>query len=83
MTVAEAPRWRNTKSPAESAVPHATEDQLHMESRIGADVRASLERLGYRLNVLGRWDPSSSEVMIQGDSGLDALLDAADTRRDG
>lgn len=86
MTVAEAveaPRWRNTQSPTESAVPHVTEDLLHMESRLGADVRAGLERRGHHLNVLGPWDASGSEVMIQVDSESDALMGAADPRRDG
>ena len=86
MTVAEAveaPRWRNTQSPTESAVPHVTEDLLHMESRFGADVRGGLEQRGHRLNVLGPWDASGSEVMIQVDAESDALLGAADPRRDG
>ena len=86
MTVAEAveaPRWRNTQSPTESAVPHVTEDLLHMESRFGADVRAGLERRGHRLNVLGPWNASGSEVMIQVDTESDALFGAADPRRDG
>ncbi len=79
----EAPRWRNTQSPTESAVPHVTEDLLHVESRFGADVRAGLERRGHRLNVLGPWNASGSEVMIQVDTESDALLGAADPRRDG
>ena len=86
MTVAEAveaPRWRNTQSPTESAVPHVTQDLLHLESRFGADVRAGLERRGHRLNVLGPWNASGSEVMIQVDTESDALLGAADPRRDG
>jgi gamma-glutamyltranspeptidase/glutathione hydrolase len=86
MTVAEAveaPRWRNTQSPTESAVPHVTEDLLHLESRFGADVRAGLERRGHRLNVLGPWNASGSEVMIQVDTKSDALMGAADPRRDG
>ena len=90
MTVAEAveaPRWRNTQSPTESQLPHVTEDLLHMESRFDAEVRAGLERRGHRLNVLGPWNASGSEVMIQVDTGSDAesatLLGAADPRRDG
>ena len=86
MTVAEAveaPRWRNTQSPTESAVPHVTEDLLHMESRFGGGVRAGLERRGHRLNVIGAWNASGSEVMIQVDTESDALLGAADPRRDG
>ena len=86
MTVAEAveaPRWRNTQSPTESALPHVTEDLLHMESRFGADVRGGPEKKGHRLNVLGPWNASGSEVMIQADTESDALLGAADPRRDG
>ena len=86
MTVAEAveaPRWRNTQSPTESNFPHVCDDLLHMESRFPAAVVEGLESMGHPLNVIGPWEASGSEVMIQVDHEEDAFSGAADPRRDG
>ena len=86
MTVAEAveaPRWRSAHSPTESNFPHVCENELHVENRFPAEVRAELEKRGHRLNVLDAWGASGSEVMIRVDSDTGALHGAADPRRDG
>ena len=86
MTVAEAveaPRWRNTQSPTESNYPHVCDDLLHLESRFPSAVIEGLESKGHQLNVIGPWEASGSEVMIQVDHQEGAIFGAADPRRDG
>ena len=86
MTVAEvveAPRWRNTQGPTESAIPHVCEDLLHLESRYSPEVRTGLERRGHLLSLLPPWGGSGCEMMIQIDPETQALSGAADPRRDG
>ena len=86
MTVAEAveaPRWRNTQSPTESNVPHTCADELLVESRYSGEVLESLRRKGHVLNVLGDWEATGSEMMIQLDPENGALHGGADPRRDG
>ena len=86
MTVAEAveaPRWRNTQSPTESTFPHECEDLLHLEDRFEDPVRAGLTEKGHQLNIIGPWDGTGSEVMIQVDPDTGTLGGAADPRRDG
>ena len=86
MTVAEAveaPRWRNTQSPTESNFPHVCDDLLHVESRFPEPVRDGLESRGHQLNLIGPWEASGSEVMIQVDHQEGAIFGAADPRRDG
>ena len=86
MTVAEAveaPRWRNTQSPTESTIPHVCDDLLYLEERFAAEVRTGLESKGHDLSVIGPWDASGSEVMIQVEPNTGALSGAADPRRDG
>ena len=86
MTVAEAveaPRWRNTHGPTESAVPHESEDLLYLEERFDGQVRTGLTDKGHRLEILGPWAASGCEVMVQVDPGTGTLCGAADPRRDG
>ncbi len=86
MTVAEAveaPRWRNTQNPTESNVPHTCPDELLVESRYAADTLEGLRRRGHVLNVLGGWEATGSEMMIQVDADTGALHGGADPRRDG
>jgi gamma-glutamyltranspeptidase/glutathione hydrolase len=86
MTVAEAveaPRWRNTHSPTESTVPHECDDLLYLENRFHDRVRAGLSAKGHQLSIIGPWDASGSEMMIQVDPETGALGGAADPRRDG
>ena len=79
----EAPRWRNTQSPTESNFPHVCDDLLHVESRFPESVRDRLESRGHQLNLIGPWEASGSEVMIQVDYQEGAMFGAADPRRDG
>jgi gamma-glutamyltranspeptidase/glutathione hydrolase len=79
----EAPRWRNTHSPTESNFPHTCENELHMESRFSPELRSELESRGHSLNIMGPWQASGSEVMIEVDPNSGALHGAADPRRDG
>ncbi len=86
MTVAEAveaPRWRNTQSPTESSIPHVCADELLVESRFSPETLEGLRQRGHTLNVLGGWEATGSEVMIQVDPETGALHGAADPRRDG
>jgi gamma-glutamyltranspeptidase/glutathione hydrolase len=86
MTVAEAvesPRWRNTQNPTESNYPHVCDDLLYLESRFSSDVQDGLASRGHNINVIGPWEATGSEVMIQVDPKEGALSGAADPRRDG
>ena len=86
MTVAEAveaPRWRNTQNHTESYVPHTCADELLVESRYSGAVLESLRQRGHVLNVLGGWEATGSEMMIQVDPDNGALHGGADPRRDG
>ena len=86
MTVAEAveaPRWRNTQNPTESYIPHTCPDELLVESRYDAETLEGLRQRGHVLNVLGSWEATGSEMMIQVDPENGALHGGADPRRDG
>ena len=91
MTVAEAveaPRWRNTHSPTESAMPHECDNLLYVESRFPAETLDGLRQRGHTLEVMHGWGASGSEMMIQvddesGAAGSQVLQGAADPRRDG
>jgi gamma-glutamyltranspeptidase / glutathione hydrolase len=79
----EAPRWRHTQNPTESTVPHTCKDELILEGRFSEEVRDGLARRGHALNVIGDWEATGSEMMIQIDPESGALFGAADPRRDG
>ena len=79
----EAPRWRHTQDGTESEYPHACEDLLYLESRFDDDFRDAMSRKGHRLEILGDWGATGSEMMIQVDRASGALYGAADPRRDG
>ena len=86
MTVAEAveaPRWRNTQNPTESYVPHTCADELLVESRFSDATLDGLRQRGHVLNIMGGWEATGSEVMIQVDPENGSLHGAADPRRDG
>ena len=91
MTVAEAveaPRWRNTHSPTESAIPHECDNLLYVESRFPEETLDGLRRRGHTLEVMHGWGASGSEMMVQVDGDMDGsdtivLQGAADPRRDG
>jgi gamma-glutamyltranspeptidase len=86
MTVSEAmeaPRWRHTQNPTESTVPHTCGDELILEGRFPERTRSGLARRGHALNIIGDWEATGSEMMIQIDPDSGALFGAADPRRDG
>ena len=86
MTVAEAveaPRWRHTQNPTESTVPHTCNDELILEGRFPEGTRSGLARRGHVLSIIGDWEATGSEMMIQIDPETGALFGAADPRRDG
>jgi gamma-glutamyltranspeptidase/glutathione hydrolase len=86
MTVSEAveaPRWRHTQNPTESTVPHTCNDELLLEGRFPEKTRSGLERRGHALSIIGDWEGTGSEMMIQIDPDSGALFGAADPRRDG
>lgn len=79
----EAPRWRHTQDGTESEYPHTCEDLLYLESRFDGHFREAMSRRGHRLEILGDWGATGSEMMIQVDPASGALGGAADPRRDG
>ena len=79
----EAPRWRHTQNPTESTVPHTCNDEVILEGRFSEEVRAGLANRGHALNIIGDWEATGSEMMIQIDPESCALFGAADPRRDG
>jgi gamma-glutamyltranspeptidase/glutathione hydrolase len=86
MTVAEAveaPRWRHTQNPTESTVPHSCKDELLLEGRFPEPTRLGLSRRGHALSVIGDWEATGSEMMIQIEPASGVLSGAADPRRDG
>ena len=86
MTVAEAveaPRWRHTQNLTESTVPHTCNDEVILEARFAEDVRSGLSRRGHVLSIIGDWEATGSEMMIQIVPETGALFGAADPRRDG
>ncbi len=86
MTVAEAveaPRWRHTQNLTESTLPHTCPDELILEGRFSEVTQGGLARRGHTLNVIGDWEATGSEMMIQIDPDSGALFGAADPRRDG
>ena len=86
MTVAEAveaPRWRHTQNPTESTVPHTCNDEIILEGRFPEEVRTGLASCGHALHIIGDWEATGSEMMIQIDPESGALFGAADPRRDG
>ena len=86
MTVAEAveaPRWRHLQNPTESTYPHTCDDELWLEGRFSPHARRQLEGKGHELNIIGDWEGTGSEMMIQVDAEKGALHGGADPRRDG
>jgi gamma-glutamyltranspeptidase/glutathione hydrolase len=86
MTVSEAveaPRWRHTQNPTESAMPHICKDELILEGRFPETTRTGLSRRGHVLNIIGDWEATGSEMMIQIVPETGAMFGAADPRRDG
>jgi gamma-glutamyltranspeptidase / glutathione hydrolase len=79
----EAPRWRHTQNPTESTLPHTCNDELILEGRFSEETRDGLARRGHVLNIIGDWEATGSEMMIQIDPESGALFGAADPRRDG
>jgi gamma-glutamyltranspeptidase / glutathione hydrolase len=79
----EAPRWRHTQNPTESTVPHTCNDEIILEGRFPEEVRSGLANRGHALNIIGDWEATGSEMMIQIDPESGALFGAADPRRDG
>ena len=79
----EAPRWRHLQSPTESEVPHTCEDALNLEARYPEATIGGLRARGQPVRVIGPWEATGSEMMIQVDAANGALAGAADPRRDG
>jgi gamma-glutamyltranspeptidase len=78
----EAPRWRHLQNPTESEVPHTCAEALNLEARFPDDVIADLRRRSQPVQVIGAWEATGSEVMIQVDPETGALAGGADPRRD-
>ncbi|HEV7216273.1 MAG TPA: gamma-glutamyltransferase, partial [Chloroflexota bacterium] len=78
----EAPRWRHLQNPTESEVPHTCAEALNLEARFPDDVAEGLRRRGQPVQMIGAWEATGSEVMIQVDPETGALAGGADPRRD-
>jgi gamma-glutamyltranspeptidase/glutathione hydrolase len=78
----EAPRWRHTQNGTESEFPHTCADELRLEGRYSAAVREELAARGHRIAVLGDWDASGSQQMIQRHPDSGVLAGGSDPRRD-
>lgn len=78
----EAPRWRHAQNGTESTVPHTCVDELQLEARFPGEVAETLRAKGHPVTMVGPWEASGSEVMIEIDPATGALLGGADPRRD-
>lgn len=77
----EAPRWQHgdaVGAPGESA-----RQTLALEERFSPETRQALERLGYRLEILGPWAHGSSYQLIAIHPETGAYLGGSDPRCDG
>jgi gamma-glutamyltranspeptidase / glutathione hydrolase len=79
----EAPRWRHTQNGTESEYPHACADELILEERFPESTRAALQRRGHPLRMIGAWEASGSQQMIQIDQRTGVMAGGSDPRRDG
>src|SRR5437764_4266561 len=60
----EMPRWRSYQPGMEANWPHGLTDQLAIENRFPAEVRAELARRGHTLDVLGPLDGGCNAMAI-------------------
>jgi gamma-glutamyltranspeptidase/glutathione hydrolase len=79
----EAPRWRHIGRGTESTYPHGLTDQLNLEARFPEPVRAALGAMGHNVQVLGEWEATGHEQIIQIDQESGAMIAGSDARRDG
>ena len=80
----EAPRWKDTQNPLESAIPHECENELLIEGRFSTATIGELVARGHRVRVLEPWaGVTGREMMIEIDSNSGAPMGAADPRFDG
>ena len=79
----EAPRWTQLQDPMNSTWPHTTHEALQIERRAGEETIDGLRDRGHDMEVLGSWEATGSTGMIQVHPETDALMAAADPRRDG
>ena len=79
----EAPRWRHLQDGTESTIPHNCTDELLLERRFVREVAEELRRRGQPVRLIGDWDATGSEMMIQVDPKSGARYGGADPRRDG
>jgi gamma-glutamyltranspeptidase/glutathione hydrolase len=79
----EAPRWRHTGNGTESEYPHTCADELLLEGRFPEATREALATWGHSPRLLGDWDASGSQQMIQLWPETGVLAGGSDPRRDG
>jgi gamma-glutamyltranspeptidase/glutathione hydrolase len=79
----EAPRWRHTGNGTESEYPHTCADELLLEGRFPESTREALSAWGHSPRLLGDWDASGSQQMIQLWPETGVLAGGSDPRRDG
>lgn len=75
----DAPRWRHIGGP-DPGDGASTQDQLYLESQIGADVRAGLAARGHTL-VAGRYEDVGGYQAVMRKDGV--LFGASEMRKDG
>ncbi len=79
----EAPRWRHLQTPTESTIPHVCVDELLLEARFPKETVDDLRRRGHPVRVIGPWEATGSEMVIQIDPCTGTRYGGADPRRDG
>jgi gamma-glutamyltranspeptidase/glutathione hydrolase len=79
----EAPRWRHLQDGTESTLPHTCADELLLEARYPDAIRTELIKRAHPVRLIGAWEATGSEMMVQIDPNTGAKFGAADPRRDG
>ncbi|HLV78913.1 MAG TPA: gamma-glutamyltransferase, partial [Chthonomonadaceae bacterium] len=77
----EAPRWQH--GGAVGAPGEPVQEALALEDRFSPETRQALERMGYRLEILGPWAHGSSYQLIAVHPETGAYLGGSDPRCDG
>jgi gamma-glutamyltranspeptidase/glutathione hydrolase len=81
-TAIELPRWTSSQAAQDCNWPHGGDGALTIESDIGPEVLAGLEKRGHRLTRVGHLEgPCSMQAIQLMSNGVRAA--ASDTRRDG
>ncbi len=79
----ESPRWRHIGVGTESDFPHGDVTELRLEARFAPATINGLRDKGHAVIVIGDWEATGSEMIVQRQPETGALWAGADPRRDG